>query len=92
MEPRLLTPNAETNTLQIGLQSAMMTHISHTSCLHREKLNFASKVSALTTVWYAQDGGGRYYTAIVTLRSPQIVHSAPIDFQIFELSCVREGI
>ena len=56
IELRLLTPNAKANKLQVGVQSVMMTDISHTSCLRREKLSLASKVSALTAVWYDQMG------------------------------------
>ena len=89
-EPRLLTPNLKTKKLQIGLQSAMMTQISHTSCLRREKLNLASKVSTLTTVWY--DQMQRRQILYRPRNVSQIVHSTPIDFQKFELSCVREGI
>ena len=40
-EPKLLTLNPKTRQLQIGLQSTMMTGITHTRCLRREKLNFA---------------------------------------------------
>ena len=54
IEPRLLTPNAKTNKLQIGLQSVMMTQISHTNCLRRERLNSASKMNTLTKVRYDQ--------------------------------------
>ena len=53
-EPRLLTPNAKTNTFQIGLQGVIMTEISHTSCLRHQKLKIGSNVSALTTVSYDQ--------------------------------------
>ena len=53
---------------QIGPGVQLESAISHTCCLRREKLNLVSKhADNISSVW--SDGGGRNYTAIVTLRS-----------------------